>query len=155
MRQIFWWKRLVSSSVGSWVTKARSIEAENEKKIGKTIAHSKTVVLTSGGRASVVTVIINHQWVNNNNSITTHLKGARSISTNPSIPSVGYNRYLNGKKWRSGLWLLRWRSMCSKQRTPLLLSVAVHKWIDIEQKILLCWFLSHEQNDVLQWIHHR
>ena len=42
---IFWWERLVSSSIGSWVIKARSIEAEKEKKTGKTIVHSKTVVL--------------------------------------------------------------------------------------------------------------
>ena len=38
--------RLVSSSIGSWVINTRRIEAEEEeKKTGKTIVHSKTVVL--------------------------------------------------------------------------------------------------------------
>ena len=37
--------RLVSSSIGSWVINTRRIEAEEEeKKTGKTIVHSKTVV---------------------------------------------------------------------------------------------------------------
>ena len=46
MRQIYRWKQLVSSSIGHWVIKAQSIEAEKEKKItGKITVHSKTVAL--------------------------------------------------------------------------------------------------------------
>ena len=46
MRQIFRWKRLVSSSISSWVIKAWCFEVEKEKnKTGKTILHNKTVVL--------------------------------------------------------------------------------------------------------------
>ena len=43
IRQDFRYKRPVSGAIGSWVTKAQWIEAEEEKKTGETIEHSKTV----------------------------------------------------------------------------------------------------------------